>query len=311
MTKLSGVIVPHVTPLTQDEGLDHAGLERLIESLLGAGVHGLFANGSMGGFAFLPDAVQLELIAASIALVGGRVPLLAGVSETGTTRARAKLRDVARLKPDAIVVLCPYYYLCRQDELERYFLDLADASPSPVVLYDNPKLAKNSLAPRTIARLAAHPNIVGAKISAPDAPKWEEVLRQELPRDRFSLICGAEQMMSTGLRLGFDGVTGGLHNLVPKMAVAMVEAARSGDFDEADRVQLSLNRMMRVFEIDGGWRGAELALTALGICTKITASPHDIPVPDDKRTEILQILRQEGVLCTVAPGAADQRHETR
>jgi len=307
--KLSGVIVPHVTPLTAEERLDHAGLGRLIEFLLRSGVHGLFVNGSMGGFALLTDAVQLEVTEASIALVRRRVPVLAGVAETGTARARAKLRQVARLKPNAVVALCPYYYLCRQDELERFFLTIADASPCPIVLYDNPKLAKNTLAPETIARLAVHPNIIGAKISAPDAAKWAEVLRKDLPRDRFALICGAEHMMSTGLRLGFDGVTGGLHNLVPGTAAAMIEAARAGDFDEADRLQLTLNRLLRVFEIDGGWRGAELALSSLGICRKITASPHDLPMPEEKRAEILQILVREGVLPTFQPEPSIPSHD--
>lgn len=294
--KPSGVIVPHVTPLTPDERLDHAGLERLVAFLLDAGVHGLFANGSMGGFAFLSDAVQLETIERCVALAAGRVPVLAGVSDTSTARVLARVRSVQRLGPDALVLMPPYYYLCRQDEIERFFLTVADAASVPIVLYDNPRLAKNALDPDTIGRLAAHPNVAGAKISAPDAFKWQEVLRQDLPRERFGLVCGAEHMMNVALALGFDGVTGGLHNLAPALAVALVDAARSGRADEAEAVQRRLNRVLRVFEIDGGWRGAEIALRAYGICDRVAPSPHDLPVPDAKRRQILEILARESLL---------------
>jgi 4-hydroxy-tetrahydrodipicolinate synthase len=294
--KLSGVIVPHVTPLTRDERLDSAGLERLIEFLLGAGVHGIFSNGSMGGFAFYPDAMQYETIARTAEIVRGRVPVLAGVSDTSTTRTLARVREAATLGADALVVLPPYYYLCRQDEIERFFRAVADESPLPIVLYDNPKLAKNAIAPDTLAALAVHPNIIGAKVSATDVFKWQTILRLELPRERFGLICGVEPMMGLGLQLGFDGVTGGVHNLVPGLAVALFDAAKAGRVEETEAIQQKLNRVYRVFEIDGGWRGAELTLSALGICQKVTAAPHDLPIPAEKRHAILEVLTREGVL---------------
>lgn len=293
--KPTGVIVPHVTPLTPDERLDVPALGRLVEFLLAAGVDGLFANGSMGGFAFLDDELQLACIEASVAAVAGRVPVLAGVADTSTTRVLRRVRETTRLAVDALVVLPPYYYLCRQDEIERYFLAVADASTVPVVVYDNPKLAKNAIDPPTLERLARHENIVGAKVSVPDVFKWQQIIRLDLPRERFGLICGAEHMMGVGLQVGFDGLTGGLHNLAPEMAVAMMAAARAGDFLEVERWQRRLNRVLRIFEIDGGWRGADLVLSTLGLCDKVTAAPHDLPLPDAQRRAILQVMADEGV----------------
>lgn len=293
--KPTGVIIPHVTPLTVDERLDRPALARLLEFLLAARVHGIFANGSMGGFAFLDDAVQCECIAATVEIVAGRVPVLAGVSDTSTGRTIARMKAVVAARPDALVILPPYYYLCRQDEIERFFFAVADASPVPVIVYDNPKLAKNAIEPATLARLARHPNIVGAKVSVPDVFKWQEIMRLDLPRERFGLICGAEHMMGVGLQIGFDGLTGGLHNLVPEMAVALYDAARARQFDEVERVQCQLNRVLRVFEIDGGWRGAELVLATLGLCDKVTAAPHDLALPEAKREAILEVVAREGI----------------
>lgn len=307
--KPTGVIIPHVTPLTATERLDRPALGRLLDFLLAAGVDGLFANGSMGGFAFLADDVQLDTIAATVTHVDGRVPVFAGVADTSTARVLARVRATAALGADAVVVLPPYYYLCRQDEIEHFFLAVADASPLPVVVYDNPKLAKNAIEPETLARLAWHGNIVGAKVSVPDVYKWQQIVRMELPRERFGLICGAEQLMSVGLQIGFDGITGGLHNLVPELAVALLRAVRANGHDEAERVQQHLNRVMQIFEIDGGWRGAQLVLSELGLCDKVTAAPHDLPLPDGRRQAILDVMRREGVGAAIL--ARDSRLKTR
>lgn len=296
MSKLSGVIVPNAVPILDDDRVDTEGLRRLIEFLIGAGVHGIFVNGSMGGFAFFPDRVQLATIEVVVDLVAGRLPVLAGVSDTSTVRVLEKVRNVERLPVDYVVVMPPYYYLHTQPEILRFFRTVADAAAKPLVVYDNPRLTKNEVTPATLETLARHANIAGAKISAPDPFKWQEILRRDLPRQRFSLIAGAEQMMSLALQLGFDGITGGLHNVVPDVAVTLFEAAQRGDTAATERCQQKLNRVLKVFEADGGWRGVEVAFEYMGIAARVAPSPVDLSVAREVRQRLLAILAAEGVL---------------
>src|SRR6185369_11482021 len=96
-----------------------------------------------------------------------------------------------------------------QQELLAFFRGVADESPIPVVLYENPRLVpNNSILPGMVAELARHPNIIGLKNSSPDDAQWKQLFEQDLPRDRFALICGAEKRMGDGLRAGYDGLTG-------------------------------------------------------------------------------------------------------
>lgn len=296
MKKLSGVIIPAVTPLNQDYTLDKSGLQRLIEFLLAQHVHGVFANGSMGGFAYLTDAMQYKVIEAIVEAVAGRAPVLAGASETSVERLLEKIRVIEEMKVDAIVTLAPYYYIMRQDEIKRFFLKIADGSKKPIILYDNPRVTNNPLEVATIAELAQHENICGLKISVPDVLKWQELLRADLPRERFALFAGVEKMMNLPLQLGFDGITGGLHNLIPNLAVELFETVREGDFQKGDQLQQLINRAHRVFEIDGGWRGAEVALRWMGICRKVTAQMYEVAIGEDKREQILSALKEENIL---------------
>jgi 4-hydroxy-tetrahydrodipicolinate synthase len=81
--KLTGVIVPLLTLLQDDETLDEAGLRRLIEYALAAGASGGLALGTNGEFALLSNAVKQRVAASVCEMVNGRVPVLIGISDAG------------------------------------------------------------------------------------------------------------------------------------------------------------------------------------------------------------------------------------
>lgn len=294
--KLKGVVLPAAVPLNEDHSVDNVGLRRLISFLIEAGVHGLFANGSMGAFALLTDRQQFQAIELIADLTQKRVPVLAGASETSTSRVLEKIKVIQEMAVDYIVVLAPYYYLLRQDELYHFFLRVADFAQKPIILYDNPRMSNNPIEVETIEKLARHENIRGIKISVPDAMKWQDLLRSNIPRERFSLFAGSERMMSLPLQLGFDGITGGLHNLIPAVVVDLYETVRRGDYEGGERLQQKINRVHKIFECDGGWRGLEVAFQYMGICEKVTAHPYDgVALPAEKRRQILEILEMENI----------------
>lgn len=295
MIRPEGVIVPIATPLLADDQVDRKGFARLVEWLLEGGASALFVNGSFGGFGFHSNARHRELAELVCREVAGRVPVFAGTSDLGLTRVKEQMDGLSDLPIDAFVLLPPLYYVHTEAEIERFCLLVADHARKPVILYDNPRLCLNRLLPAVTIRLARHPNLVGIKNSSPEEREWVELLNGDLPRDRFSLICGSEKSMSRALELGFDGVTGGFHNLVPGWAAAMVRAAKQGDFRTAHEIQQRINRAIRIFEIAGGWRGAAEVLRHMGIADRIAPAPFDHPVSDDERAAILEILNSEGV----------------
>jgi dihydrodipicolinate synthase/N-acetylneuraminate lyase len=295
MQKIQGVVVPVAVPVHSNDSLDRAGLERLVDYLVASGVNGLFANGSMGAFALLTDAMQMESINLVAALARKRLPVLAGASDTSTTRVLEKVREIQQLDVDAIVLLPPYYYFYEQRELLRFFLNAADHAQKPILLYENPRLVPNSMSVETIVKLAEHPNIRGIKFSSPDVLRWQDLLRSPLPRERFSLISGAGRMTGLALQLGFDGITEGLHNIIPGIAVDLYRAAQRKDFAAADKIQQKINRCFRILEVEGGWRGLEVAFQYMGIAKKAAIHPFDLPVEEKNLHQILKTLEAEGI----------------
>ena len=107
LMKLRGIIPPLVTPLQEDETVHEEQLRRVTEHLLDAGVHAVFVNGSMGAFNLLADEEQDRAIAIVADQVAGRVPVMAGVSDTATRLVIQKAQRAEELGADCLSVLPP------------------------------------------------------------------------------------------------------------------------------------------------------------------------------------------------------------
>jgi dihydrodipicolinate synthase/N-acetylneuraminate lyase len=72
---------------------------------------------------------------------------------------------------DMASLLMPHFFAKQMtpEVLAKYITDVADASPIPVVLYNNPSVASAvTIRPDLIDRVKDHPNVIGIKI--PERP---------------------------------------------------------------------------------------------------------------------------------------------
>jgi 4-hydroxy-tetrahydrodipicolinate synthase len=291
MFKLHGCITPIGTPLTDGDRVDEAGLRRLARYLLDGGVHSVFSNGSMGGFAFLTEDEQIRSIATTLDEVNGRVPVLGGVGETSTSRAVKMVKRVAAQGVDCITVLPPFYFMATQDHLYAFFSEVAAATDLPMVIYDNPGLSKNPIQPATLARLRESiPHLAGLKISNPDYANLQEILRLTPPGPAFSVLTGHEFLILVGLQMGCDGFVGGLHNLCPNLAVHLYDTFRAGDITLARKLQQDLIETWQLFRRGSIWGAFDEALRYLEICDRATGQPYVTALTDQEKQEVHAIL---------------------
>ena len=98
---LRGVYVPLLTPFQPDGELDPPALERLVDYVLAAGVHGLFVGGTTGEFPLLSTAERQRVAEVVVARAACWTP---GPERTRSTRAAAKTtkrREPAAVTPTA------------------------------------------------------------------------------------------------------------------------------------------------------------------------------------------------------------------
>jgi 4-hydroxy-tetrahydrodipicolinate synthase len=291
MNPLSGVIVPVGTPLAADDRVDVDGLRRLTAYLIDNGVHTLFANGSMSGFAFLTDDEQLRAVETVIEEAADRVPVMAGLGETSTSRAIPKAKALARTGARYLSVLPPFYFFAQQEHLIAYFSAIADAVDIPIVLYDNPVLTKNPILPETIVELRRRvPHIIAVKESNQDCVNLQRLLALTVGEPGFSVLTGSEFLILVALQMGVHGCVGGLHNLCPHLAVELYDAFRRGDMETARARQQALIDTWQVFTYGNIWGAFDESLRWLGICERATGAPYVTRISQEEREKIHAIL---------------------
>jgi len=162
MSTLSGVWLPIVTPF-HDGAVDFASYERLIEHYIGLGVSGIFPLSTTGEGPALDDDEAEAIVARTIGVVAGRVPVFVGIGGNITAKT---LKLMKRLEPydyPGIVSVCPYYNRPGQDGLREHFTRIAAATDRQVAIYNIPYRTGVNLANDTLFELAERPNIVGVK----------------------------------------------------------------------------------------------------------------------------------------------------
>jgi len=300
---LSGIVPPTVTPLDAEHALDRRSFSAVLEHLLGAGVHGVFVLGSTGELAFHDAAVRETVVAHAVEVVGGRVPVLAGVVDPTTDRVIAHARAARRLGAAAIVATAPFYTRTAQPEIIEHFRMIRAAVDLPLVAYDIPVCVHAKLARETVVTLAREGTIAGLKDSSGEDAGFRAVLMDTADLPGFFAMTGSELLCDSALLMGAHGIVPGLGNVDPHGYLRLYDAARRGDWATARREQERLCRLFEIVKVAlprsspgaAGVGGFKSALRLLGIIdTPTMARPqrtHD--AQDIER--VASILREAGL----------------
>lgn len=292
LPRLRGLVPPMITPLTAPDTLDTSGLERLVEHILGGGVHGLFLLGTTGEAPSLSYRLRRELIERACLQVARRVPVLVGITDSAFSESLAVARVAAEAGANAVVLAPPYYFPSGQPELVHYIRRLVAELPLPLFLYNMPAMTKTVIEPDTIRQLLDLPGIVGVKDSSGDLAYYAEVLAIAKQRPDWSVLIGPEALLQKSLVLGGDGGVAGGTNLCPRLFVDLFNAFERGDTDEGARLQSQVESLDKLYRVgrhaSSIIKGLKCALSLTGICSDTMAEPfHHFAPPERARIEHL------------------------
>ena len=232
-----GIFCPNIVIFTEDGQINYAEMERYIEWLIQAGIHGLYPNGSTGEFVRLSFEERQEVVRIVTRVNQGRVPVLAGASE-------ANLRDVLKMAEfcadvgaDAISLVPPYYYKVSETSLFEYFAEIATHSPLDILLYNIPQFTQE-LTLDIMERLLPYDRIMGTKDSSRDLPRLINTMhRLRAQRPEYVVLVGCEEILFPSVVMGASGGTIATSGIIPEVIVEIYERALAGDVDRGRVLQ--------------------------------------------------------------------------
>ncbi len=280
-----------ITPLVDDGSLDVAGTEQLVEHILAGGVTGLFALGTTGEGPSLDLETKTLFVEKVCQFAKGRVPVFVGVTDASLSQA-LKLQDHAsKCGAAAIVSAPPFYFSIEQEEVFDYLQNLANQSTIPLMIYNIPSCAKNTIEFETVRRCADVKNIIGIKDSSGDLEFVQKVADEFRGEQDFMLFNGPEELLGKAVGIGADGGVCGGANLFPELYVQLYAAAATGDNAKTLELSLAVDTVFeKIYRAENSSlkivQGLKAALSSLHVCGNTTLPP--LPLLNDRESRRIQ-----------------------
>ena len=261
-----GSIVALITPMDERGDVDDRALARLIDFHVDAGTAAIVAVGTTGESATLDEGEHCEVIARSVALAAGRVPIIAGTGANATAEAIRLTRCARDAGAAAALLVTPYYNKPTQAGLIAHYSAVADAVDIPQILYNVPGRTACDLLPETAGELSRVPNIIGIKDATGDLARVEQLRR--LCGDAFGLYSGDDASGCEFMLRGGDGVISVTSNVAPRLMAEMCAAALAGDRAQALAYNQQLDGLHHALFVESNPIPVKWAMQAMGLSPK-------------------------------------------
>jgi 4-hydroxy-tetrahydrodipicolinate synthase len=251
-----------VTPF-QNDRVDEAAFERLIEEQIAAGITGIVPVGTTGESPTLDHAEHMRVIELGVKFARGRCQVIGGTGSNSTREAVSMTVEAEKLGCDAALLVAPYYNRPSPEGLYRHFAAIAAATKLPIVLYSIPGRCGVEIGVETTARLARDfSNVVAIKEAGGSVERVSQ-LRATLPAE-FEILSGDDSLTLPFISAGAVGVISVATNVIPRQVGDLVRAALAGDFAEARRIHFQWYPLFKDLFIEPNPVPAKHTLALLG-----------------------------------------------
>lgn len=264
---LPGIYAPTPCFFLPTDNLDLPAISHHAINLAHAGLAGITTQGSNGEAVHLTPAERVLVTQTTRAALDSagfhQLPVIVGCGAQSTRETIALCDDAARAGGDYVLILPPSYFNFGlgypADSLIRFYRDVADASPLPVLIYNFPGAASGiDVSSDNILLLAQHPNIVGAKLTDGNLGRMNRVISGVAAQlhschniHTYTTLAGSADFLLPSLHLGAAGGLVGLANILPKTCVALQRAWESGNPKQARYLAGVLSRADEVVQKGG------------------------------------------------------------
>ena len=277
-----------VTPFTPDDQVDEAAFRRLIDFQIdggpgaGAGMEALVVLGTTGETPTVTHDERRRLIDIALDQAAGRVPVIVGTGTNDTAQSVTFSKEAADAGADALLVVGPYYNKPTPNGLVAHVAAIADATDTPIMLYNVPGRTGANITAETTLRIADEvPTVFGVKEASGNLAQITDVLAHR--PDGFGVYSGDDDMTLAMLALGADGLVSVIANAVPGAVSEMVRLGLQGDIEGARAKHFHLLDAMRASFFEANPGPVKAVLAEMGMMEESVRLPLATVTPETRR----------------------------
>ncbi|OGA39573.1 MAG: hypothetical protein A3G24_23885 [Betaproteobacteria bacterium RIFCSPLOWO2_12_FULL_62_13] len=272
ITFQTGLVHTPITPFNRDQSIDFDTYAKVIEFHLRNGADALALPMPEGEDLSLTDEEQRTLLEFAIKKVNGRAPVIAHVSDAGTSIAVARARHAENAGAAAIVSHPPYFWHPKPAMVVEHLAQIGSAVRLPFFIYNPPieSVGTALTTEITLQLIERLPNLAGVVDSSFDWVFMIEVISNgRRIRPGFQVLPGAEFMVSAGV-VGGSGAFAPLAAVAPKLVRELYDLCSRERYVEARELQEDVGALHHAVKTVGesglrdGLAGLKAVLHAMG-----------------------------------------------
>lgn len=262
MERLYGIFPALITPFDSSGGLNEAALRRVVRYNINKGVQGFYVGGSTGEALLMSMEERKRALEIVMDEVAGKKPVLAHIGCIYTGDSIELAKHAKEVGVDAISSLPPFYYKFTIKELTGYYLDIVEAVPLPMIVYNAPALTGVSFDNSNLGDIFASEQVVGIKFTSYDLYQMQRLIKGNPNK---VIINGHDEIYLSSLTVGSQCAIGSTFNFMAEVFIKIYEAYLAGELEKAAQLQDRANDVIEKLISVGVFRGVKGILNILGL----------------------------------------------
>ncbi|MBP6978207.1 MAG: 4-hydroxy-tetrahydrodipicolinate synthase [Bacteroidales bacterium] len=283
-----------ITPFRSDCSLDEESLRKLVQRQVDSDIDGIAPLGVTGENSLMTNDEVRRLLKIVVEEVNGKKPVMPDICLSGTRESIDRAKMYADLGAAYAVAFSPYLILPTAPALIKYFEQLADASPIPIILHNSKNRTGVELTPEMTAQLAKHPNIAGTK----DGNKMLDHLAKIIHmtrNDDFLVFTGKDTTAYPMVAFGGAGCFTVAGNIVPDIMARMIHHALKGNHERARDLHTEYYPLFEACRFETNPMGAKKALELMGLING-SLRPPMTRLSESNTAVMASILKEKGLI---------------
>ena len=291
-TIFTGAATAIITPF-KNGAIDYDSFGKIIEDQIAKKIDSIVVTGTTGEAATLTHEEHCDCIRFAVEKVGGRVPVIAGTGSNDTAYGIELSKYACEVGADALLLVTPYYNKATPKGLIKNFLETANATDKPIILYNVPSRTGCNITLPVYRELAKHERIVAVKEASGNISSIAELIAE--CGDSFDIYSGNDDQIVPIMSLGGKGVISVLSNILPEETHNMAKLCLDGNFAEAAKLQLKYLKLINALFCEVNPVPVKTAMAELGWCDIEMRLPL-CEMEDTNKEKLMAAMKAHGIL---------------
>ena len=290
--KFTGTGIAIITPFHSDGKIDWGSFSKLIEFWIKGKVEYLVVLGTTGESATIHGKEKQEVFSFVAKEVDGRLPLVAGIGGSDTSKVIYEYKTFDLKGYKAILTASPAYNKPNQEGIFQHYKALDGVAPLPIIMYNVPGRTGQNVSGETTVRIAKEcKKIFATKEACGNFDQINYIIKNK-PAE-FMVISGDDPITLPMIACGAEGLISVVANAYPQDYAAMVRLCLEGNFNEAQTLHYKYIDIIASMFTDGSPSGVKAYLSEMGYCQNTFRMPV-WPVSEKHLVTIKALMKAAG-----------------